>query len=151
VANQVPDLYGDVDKFMAGCGQDRMLPGMTPLERYAQVMLRMRLIGEEAKEVDEALLSVGDGEFVPEYTSDEAMLRCRTELTKELCDLLYVTIGAFVGLGLPYAEAWEIVQRSNMAKVANPRFDETGKLLKPEGWVAPYGEIEKIVKEKTNA
>ena len=61
--------------------------------------LRARLILEETSEFLDALQK-GD----------------KVEATDALVDLLYVTIGAGIALGLPLAEAWEKVQAANLAK-----------------------------------
>jgi predicted HAD superfamily Cof-like phosphohydrolase len=54
-------------------------------------------------------------------------------LAHELADLLYVTYGAFVTLGLDADAVFAEVHRANMHKVSGPRRAD-GKQLKPEGW-----------------
>jgi predicted HAD superfamily Cof-like phosphohydrolase len=53
-----------------------------------------------------------------------------------LCDLLYVTYGAAVDLGVDLQPFFAEVHRSNMAKVGG-RKREDGKWLKPAGWTPP--------------
>jgi predicted HAD superfamily Cof-like phosphohydrolase len=81
--------------------------------------LRVRLIEEEAEEFRQA---VARGDLV--------------EMVDALCDLLYVTYGAAVSLGVDLEPFFAEVHRSNMAKRgAAKRAD--GKQLKPEGWEPP--------------
>ncbi len=62
------------------------------------------------------------------------------EMVDGLTDLLVVTIGSFVSMGLTFDPFWEEVHKSNMAKLGPDgkvlkRSD--GKFLKPEGWQPP--------------
>jgi len=66
------------------------------------------------------------------------------ETADAIVDSIYVLIGAALEFGIPLAEIWAEVQRSNMGKVielpdgtrkVNRRPD--GKILKPENWVPP--------------
>lgn len=81
--------------------------------------LRVALIDEEAAEFARA---VADGDVV--------------EMIDALCDLLYVTYGAAVSLGVDLEPFFDEVHRSNMAKVDGP-VREDGKRLKPLGWQPP--------------
>jgi hypothetical protein len=81
--------------------------------------LRVRLIEEEAGEFAEAV-QAGD---VP-------------EMIDALCDLLYVTYGAAVALGVDLEPFFAEVHRANMAKVGGSRRAD-GKWLKPAGWRPP--------------
>lgn len=82
--------------------------------------LRTRLIGEEAQELQEAL---DKEDLVETYDA--------------LLDLLYVTIGTAVALGLDLEEGWLEVQRSNMSKFFGGRLREDGKWLKGPCHSAP--------------
>jgi predicted HAD superfamily Cof-like phosphohydrolase len=55
-------------------------------------------------------------------------------LAQELADLLYVTYGSFVALGIDAAAVFAEVHRANMQKTTGPRRAD-GKILKPEGFV----------------
>jgi predicted HAD superfamily Cof-like phosphohydrolase len=58
------------------------------------------------------------------------------EMIDALCDLLYVTYGAAVALGVDIDPFFDEVHRANMAKRgAGQRHD--GKQLKPVDWKAP--------------
>ena len=81
--------------------------------------LRVRLIQEEADEFA-AAVRAGD---VP-------------EMIDALCDLLYVTYGAAVSLGVDLEPFFAEVHRSNMAKAGGYR-REDGKWMKPDGWTPP--------------
>ena len=89
-----------------------------PSEALAE--LRARLIMEEAGEAMDALLARGS----------------LSEIAKELADLLYVTFGTAVSLGIDLGPVFEEVHKSNMTKdAANRRAD--GKILKGPNYVPP--------------
>jgi predicted HAD superfamily Cof-like phosphohydrolase len=90
--------------------------------------LRIRLIEEEASEFAEAVRA-GD---VP-------------EMVDALCDLLYVTYGAAVALGVDLEPFFAEVHGANMAKAGGHR-REDGKWMKPAGWQPP--DIERILRER---
>jgi predicted HAD superfamily Cof-like phosphohydrolase len=82
--------------------------------------LRLNLLSEELEEVAEA---------------DTV-----ENLTKELADLLYVTIGFAVTFGLPLCEVFERVHQSNMSKLGEdgkPIYREDGKVLKGPNYQPP--------------
>jgi predicted HAD superfamily Cof-like phosphohydrolase len=62
-----------------------------------------------------------------------------------LCDLIYVTVGSAVSMGIDLSPFFNEVHRSNMAKVGGATRAD-GKILKPEGWTAPdiYGLLGKV-------
>lgn len=101
--------------------------------------LRIRLISEEALEVEE--------EFWPVDTipTDRGSLEVeipvdRKKLTKELADLMYVTIGTAVTFGLPLREVFAEVHKSNMSKLGpdgKPIYREDGKVLKGPNYKEP--------------
>jgi len=49
----------------------------------------------------------------------------------------------------PYNDVWNLVQSANMAKVdsvtGKVKRREDGKILKPDGWIAPDAEIKKVI------
>ena len=81
--------------------------------------LRVRLIEEESAEFARA---VAEGDLLG--------------MIDALCDLLYVTYGAAVALGVDLEPFFKEVHRTNMAKQGGPR-REDGKQLKPPGWQPP--------------
>lgn len=83
------------------------------------VELRARLIEEEARETVEAMRA---GDLV--------------ETIDGLCDLVYVALGAACACGVDLEPYFAEVHRTNMAKDPDLK-DETGKLIKPPGWVPP--------------
>lgn len=89
--------------------------------------LRIRLIKEEAHELEMALLEHDLG-----------------AIAQESIDLLYVTYGALVDFGIRPEPIWEAVHRANMEKIPNP---DGGKVLKPEGWTKPN--CAKLVEEQS--
>jgi predicted HAD superfamily Cof-like phosphohydrolase len=90
--------------------------------------LRKELIGEEAKEVLEAienddLVKIADG----------------------LVDLVYVIVGTAIAYGIDLTPVWAVVHRANMEKVREGIKSESGKVLKPDGWKSPESEIKQIL------
>jgi predicted HAD superfamily Cof-like phosphohydrolase len=53
-----------------------------------------------------------------------------------LCDLLYVTLGAAVEMGVELEPFFDVVHKANMNKTGGP-IREDGKKLKPDGWQPP--------------
>jgi predicted HAD superfamily Cof-like phosphohydrolase len=81
--------------------------------------LRVRLIQEESAEFAQA---VAEGDL--------------PEMVDALCDLLYVTYGAAVDLGVDLEPFFAAVHRTNMDKVGGHRRAD-GKWVKPAGWRPP--------------
>jgi predicted HAD superfamily Cof-like phosphohydrolase len=81
--------------------------------------LRCSLIDEEAREFRAAWAS-----------------RDRLGMIDALCDLLYVTLGAAVQMGIELEPFFDEVNRANMTKVGGS-VREDGKQLKPPGWTPP--------------
>jgi len=85
------------------------------------LQLRRTLIREEYEEVMHAMndLEAGGTDLAP--------------LAQELVDLLYVTYGALLTLGVNPEAVFAEVHRANMDKTTGPKRAD-GKQLKPEGW-----------------
>ncbi len=105
-----------VREFHQACGL--IAPDHPTLDQFPG-QLRVSLIQEEAREFAEA---VEAGDMI--------------EMIDALCDLLYVTYGAAVTLGVDLEPHFAEVHRSNMAKQGGPVRPD-GKQLKPEGWRPP--------------
>ena len=96
--------------------------------------LRAKLIYEEAIETIRALGcepspedgTVDDGWHTPN----------EVEVIDGLCDLLYVTFGTAVAMGVDLDPFFAEVHATNMAKLAGEKRAD-GKQLKPEGWTPP--------------
>lgn len=100
-----------------------------------RLLLRSKLVKEEAKEL------------AKELEAEDPLLE---NILKESIDLLYVTFGTLVelGLGSIAEEAFAEVHRSNMSKVGldgNPIKREDGKILKGPNYTE--ANIEKILKK----
>jgi len=118
---------------------------------YADLTMRLRIIFEELGELIEAIVGPGNG-FVEVFQQmTEAFLRTAAvagrdgdpidpesfvHVTDAIVDLTVVALGAGVSWGVPFAEAWEVIHASNMAKAAGPKRPD-GKKMKPEGWRPP--------------
>lgn len=94
--------------------------------------LRVKLILEEAREFAEAAGFTADGHVEP---TDEAP--DWPEMIDALCDLLYVTFGAAVEMGVDIEPFFREVHRTNMEKAGGPIRATDGKVLKPKGWKPP--------------
>ena len=101
------------------------------------LMMRIDLIEEERREV------LGE---MPQLRLDDAQLVIylapvdKASLTKELADLLYVTIGFAVTFGLPLCEVFDRVHQSNMSKLGEdgkPIYREDGKVMKGPNYQPP--------------
>lgn len=110
--------FRDQEKFMKACDQTVAQHNM------AQFMLYRNLIDEECKELAQAC------------DTDDAV-----ETLDALIDILVVTIGAIHSMGADGEGAWKEVMATNFAKIDHEtglvRKREDGKVLKPQGWVAP--------------
>lgn len=114
--------------------------GLTPdrlgLPTKEEIALRIRLIREEYEEL---LIELGRA-YVARDAQDDDLGPLKSfsyaKLAGELVDLVYVVLGTAAAFGIPFDECFEAVHRANMAKFAGgAKFNEAGKLLKPEGWV----------------
>lgn len=114
-----------VREFHRAYGQPHPTVPTPPDEQL--IRLRLRLLKEEMKEVEQDLIALTQAKTLPEQ------LDGLTRLLKELCDLRYVTEGAAVAFGLDIDAAYAEVHRSNMSKLGadgRPIYDEGGKVLK---------------------
>lgn len=84
-----------------------------------------------------------------EYTEAELDHNDLEKIARELADIIYIACGTACVYGIPLDKVFGEVHRSNMDKLGadgKPVYREDGKVLKPEGWVAPnikkvlYGE-----------
>ena len=107
--------FRDQEKFMRACDQS------TDAMNESQYTMYKNLIEEEFRELQEA-------------HDMEAELDA-------LVDILVVTIGAIHSAGFDGEGAWKEVMSTNFAKIdretGKVRKREDGKVLKPQGWVAP--------------
>ena len=118
--------FRDQEKFMKACDQS------TGDRNPQQYLMYARLIDEEKKEFDQALLE-----------------NDRVEQLDALIDILVVTIGAIHSMGADAEGAWKEVMNTNFAKIdketGKVRTREDGKVLKPLGWTPP--ELAQFIKE----
>lgn len=63
------------------------------------------------------------------------------DMADALIDIVVVTIGTAVMMGLPWGEMWEEVQRANMSKqLGRTHRGVDNDLIKPDGWIPPQHE-----------
>jgi predicted HAD superfamily Cof-like phosphohydrolase len=107
--------FKDIDTFQTACDQE---PSKENYNMY------LGLIDEEYQELQDAL------------GADD-----KVEQLDALIDILVVTMGAIRAGGMDGEGAWKEVMDTNFAKIdpetGKVRKREDGKVLKPEGWVAP--------------
>ncbi len=103
---------------------DGAVPDKPTLPDERLLGLRRLLIQEECAEVDEAF----------EQLSAEPTQSTLAHLIHECADLLYVTYGAMVSLGVDADAVFAEVHRANMQKASGPRRAD-GKVLKPKNFV----------------
>lgn len=97
---------------------------------------RAELIREESGEVVEALRRMAAGD--PEPTQDPAAhAEAIHEILDGLIDTIWTLLGTAVEMGIDLEGPWEAVMRANFSKAPYPK-NEWGKVLKPEGWKAPF-------------
>lgn len=89
--------------------------------------LRMRLLREESAEAFEALEALANAPDAEQALADAA---------HELADLLYVTYGTFVALGVDADAAYAEVHDANLRKAGAPRRQD-GKQLRPPDFQPP--------------
>lgn len=110
--------FKDQERFMQACDQT-----VTDFNEQ-QFNLYVQLIGEETGELADAINA-----------------KDSVETLDALVDILVVTIGAIHSMGADGEGAWNEVMRTNFAKIdqetGKVRKREDGKVLKPNGWVAP--------------
>ena len=101
------------------------------------LLLRRRVIEEEVRElfeeIDKALQALKSGEKISDSN--------RTNMMKELADVLYASIGMGITFGLPMAEVFERVHESNMSKLGldgKPIKRADGKVTKGPNYHPPY-------------
>lgn len=107
-----------VKQFMTAFGQ--ATPGTFSPDEFP-AKLRVSLIMEEALEFNDA---VENEDFV--------------EAVDAICDLLYVTYGAAISMGINIDPFFEEVHRSNMSKLdpatGQPIYRDDGKIIKPSSY-----------------
>lgn len=137
-----------VRQFHVAMGQ--AAPNKIELKLSAEALhLRYNLMLEELHEFREAASAYSSIHFNP-----VAKHQCYVEMIDALVDLLYVTFGTAVTMGVDLDPFWDEVQKANMAKLGpdgRPIVRADGKILKPTGWRPP--DIEGILKrmlEKEN-
>lgn len=102
------------------------------VEGSAVFGLRLKLIGEEFKEMAEAMNNWTKG-VIQDYPAEEQRI-LKEHILKEMCDCVYVIAGMAATYGWDMTEAWRRVHESNMSKFGEKGIlkDKDGKVLKPD-------------------
>ncbi len=95
---------------------------------------RRKLINEEFNEVCKAMREL---EYANWYYRGwpPSQVAAQREVVAELVDLLYVTVGTFVELGIDPQPVWKAIHDANMKKMPDPNGGD--KAVKPKGWKKP--------------
>ena len=131
---QTSRWYDQVKAFTEAMGQ----PVDVPMDKRADdggylLTFRHSLIDEEFLEYDKEAFGASYDPIYPDQIDKAA-------LTKELADLIYVTLGFAVTFGLPLVEVFERVHQSNMSKLGEdgkPVYREDGKVMKGPNYQPP--------------
>lgn len=106
--------------------------------------LRRSLVGEEAKELKDALnaleevmINYRDGR---NYTSAETVQTTLAWVLKEISDVVVVSVGTAARLGAQADLSFLEVAKSNLTKVSPPEFRDDGKIQKGPNYKAPSQE-----------
>jgi|PlaIllAssembly_1097288.scaffolds.fasta_scaffold28262_5 predicted HAD superfamily Cof-like phosphohydrolase len=104
-----------------------------------EYVLRLNHMDEELREFAQAA-SIGD----------------MVGMADALCDLVYVTIGTAVRMGIPFDTCFNAVHWANMKKVKVSGAHESKRndphdVIKPKDFVGPEAELERILVEAVDA
>lgn len=128
-AISVNGLQDDVRDFMVKAGQDT--PEKPKMPDIAVRKLRAKLIAEELLELCSAYsLTLEISETGVEIKHDPRFEPNLTEAYDAILDLLVVTIGSSVAMGIDLDPGWREVHRSNMSKFIDGHRREDGKWVK---------------------
>lgn len=119
------DILRDVKRFHRKFGL--ACPGRGELRWPSQqyMAFRFKLLREEVDELEEAFNQRNFSKFA-----------------REAVDVVYVAVGMFVTVGLPFRPLWRAVHRANMRKELHPT---EFRPVKPSGWRSPDEDIEGVV------
>jgi predicted HAD superfamily Cof-like phosphohydrolase len=133
------DWYQQVKAFMEGAGQH--VPDEPMQMDRSTAELRARLILEEAFETVAALGieiecrgEITDFKDLKLYSTVPPHVLATVD---GLCDIMYVTIGTFVSMGLPADPFMQEVCQNNMTKVCPRAHIVAGKVQKPADYQPP--------------
>ena len=115
-------MQNDVKIFMEACGQEVRNSPSYELSSQDQANLYMELIREEFEELK-------DGHANKDIV----------EVADACGDLIWVILGLCNTVGINIHPVWHEITASNLSKTVNGNVIRRadGKILKPEGWVAP--------------
>lgn len=131
-------MQEQVKAFMYAMDQEVPLGPKVPSLKVQ--MLRVELINEE---INELIKAIGN------TPNDDT--QTLVNVADALADILYVIHGCAIAFGLNMPPIFNVVHAANMTKAAGP-ISESGKRLKPFGWVSPDATIRShIIQQIDNA
>lgn len=116
-----------LDKMVGQMLKDFEANGRLPETISQLISLRASLIQEEADETLDALWELDRGIKL----QPSQIHAYRSDVLKELCDLVYVCVGTAVSLNMDFDTAFRLVHENNMKKLNNKVVRKDGKILKP--------------------
>lgn len=132
-------MQEQVKAFMHAMGQEVPLGPTIPSLKIQK--LRVELINEELTELVDTVTVLHD-------VHDSKVL---TKVADAIADLLYVVHGAAIAYGINITPIFNVVHTANMTKTTGP-ISDSGKKLKPFGWVGPEAAIRShIIQQIDNA
>lgn len=75
------------------------------------------------------------------------------EQADAIIDLMYFALGTLVEMGITPDDLFDVVHKANMSKIGpnNERiYDNNSKILKPQGWIDPYKNLEQVINIQKN-
>lgn len=138
--------FQHVKTWMGEVGQE--IPKCLTYPSQDVVNLRRKLIAEECAELIEAFKTIeADEDQDPDNLVDAV---------KELCDILVVTYGALVALGVDGDAAFRLVMENNDGKIAHKIVRDDGKIIVPQDIkdklkVKMYDNLSSLMKIKDKA
>lgn len=140
--NDVSQWYSDIREFMTAAGQT--VPEKPEPLCEKDAVLRARLIMEEALETIHALgveVHVNHHDDIPIAMDNLDFYRVvPTHMLGAVdgcCDIIVVTLGTLVSLGLPDNPFMTEVNQNNLTKVKPRVYIKEGKIQKPPGYQPP--------------
>ena len=72
------------------------------------------------------------------------------EQADAMIDTIYFALGTLVEMGVKPGGLFDIVQKANMSKLwpdGTPHYNESGKVIKPEGWENPHPKLQLAIRK----
>jgi predicted HAD superfamily Cof-like phosphohydrolase len=148
-------VFNDQRIFMAACGQTTTTLDDEQTELYLGLGLDelaetlVAINPKAAAEINDLVGALKDFVRIDPYEANHVLL------FDGLLDVITCFAGAGVSANLPMDAGWATVTNANMRKIdpatGQVTRREDGKILKPEGWIAPDETLRKLATGEINA